>query len=373
MKEKPSNRLIAIMSETLKTKIYFPNLNGLRFWAAFSVIIYHAYGIEVLNGHFGVILFFVLSGFLITTLLIEEKLATGTINIPYFFIRRCLRIWPLYFFIILISFVAFVSGYNDGREYSYSSFTYYLLFVPNAAFVLDIGIPLAGILWSVGSEEQFYILWPFIVKYTNRFLWLVLLFFVLFYFVSPIALDYVNAHFLNGQNKAFSFTSNLMLRQAFNCMATGALVAYLYKKKPGIFKFIFSTIFQILLVSGILTLWFANYFFTGVDQAFAVLFALLIANLALNPKTVLNFENKVFNFLGKISYGLYVYHLIAFALTKELYIACFKSPINVHILFILGTFFTIGISALSYEYFEKHFLKVKNLRYTIIKSGNTSN
>src|SRR5688572_27055191 len=102
-----------------KQKIYFPNLNGLRFIAAFLVIIHHIEQLKSFSnidnywgtvpfidiiGKLGVVLFFVLSGFLITYLLLAEERSFKRISIVKFYIRRMLRIWPLYFLIILLAF-----------------------------------------------------------------------------------------------------------------------------------------------------------------------------------------------------------------------------------------------------------------------------
>ena len=98
-------------------KIYFPNLNGIRFIAAFAVILHHLEQFKYLLGYknnwenpiihqigpLGVILFFVLSGFLITYLLLVEEKQTKTISIKSFYMRRILRIWPLYYLIILLN------------------------------------------------------------------------------------------------------------------------------------------------------------------------------------------------------------------------------------------------------------------------------
>src|SRR5215213_8378112 len=100
-----------------KGRVYFPNLDGLRFIAALLVIIHHVEQLKSIYripnhwgsafvqiiGEQGVVLFFVLSGFLITYLLLEEEKTTGTIRVRNFYLRRVLRIWPLYFFIVFIS------------------------------------------------------------------------------------------------------------------------------------------------------------------------------------------------------------------------------------------------------------------------------
>lgn len=110
-------------------KVHFPGLNGLRFIAALSVIIGHVelikldYGIYNFKntipfytntaGHLGVVLFFVLSGFLITYLLLVEKDKYGKVAVKKFYIRRVLRIWPLYFLILVIVFLLFPLISND--------------------------------------------------------------------------------------------------------------------------------------------------------------------------------------------------------------------------------------------------------------------
>ena len=113
------------MSEknTAKEKLFFPNLDGLRFFCFFIVFLYHCneaifrrinnvdekavVNFLFQNGNTGVNIFFVLSGFLITFLLIKEKELNGTIVLKNFYIRRVLRIWPLYYLCVFFGFVIF--------------------------------------------------------------------------------------------------------------------------------------------------------------------------------------------------------------------------------------------------------------------------
>ena len=355
------------------SKIYFPNLNGLRFIAALAVIIYHVYGLETLNGHLGVILFFALSGFLITTLLLEEKEVTSTVNIKFFFIRRCLRIWPLYFLIVLITFLLVGIIFQGYSLSTYKgNFWYYLIFIPNVAFIINAALPYASILWSVGSEEQFYVTWPFLVKYTGVYFWVVLIVVLVGFTALPNVLDYLNFHRYGGKNEVMAFISHLMVRMAFNCMATGALTAYIWRKRPGLFRYIFSVPAQVVVILLTLLLWIKNYHKMGSDEVFAILFSLIIANAALNPANILKLENAVFKHLGKISYGLYVYHLLVLAVVTYAAVEITGSPLGKHALFATGTLATIGVATVSYNYFEKFFLKIKNLRFTVIKSGDAA-
>ncbi|NTW98979.1 MAG: acyltransferase, partial [Geobacteraceae bacterium] len=167
-------------------KVYFPNLNGVRFIAALMVIIQHteeakikigfptSFRKESELGEIGVTLFFVLSGFLITYLLQSEKLSSGTISLQNFYTRRILRIWPLYFLIILLGFwiipdfIPVLWDKTSGANLS-SHFSDHLLldifFMPNAAIILFPPILYVSQIWSIGVEEQFYLLWPLLMKY----------------------------------------------------------------------------------------------------------------------------------------------------------------------------------------------------------------
>ena len=177
-----------------KQRIYFPNLNGLRFIAAFLVIIHHIeqlkYIFKIDNywttipfieviGFLGVVLFFVLSGFLITYLLLAEESSFKAISIRKFYIRRVLRIWPLYFMIVFLAFfilpnISFFTlpGFFNSKEALHGGFIIklflYLIFVPNLAVILIGIVPYASHTWSVGVEEQYYVVWPVILKYFKK-------------------------------------------------------------------------------------------------------------------------------------------------------------------------------------------------------------
>ncbi|MDY3319034.1 acyltransferase [Riemerella anatipestifer] len=176
----------------MSNKVYFPNLNGIRAIAAFMVIIHHigqflgifdmpnALDTKVIHfiGPLGVTLFFVLSGFLITYLLLAEEKSTGTIALKDFYIRRILRIWPLYYIIILASFfilpyikiLALPDGYwKPFSENFYFYLSLFLLFLPNIVlFRYGAVLPYGSQSWSVGVEEQFYLLWPILMKFVKN-------------------------------------------------------------------------------------------------------------------------------------------------------------------------------------------------------------
>ena len=295
-------------------KIYFPNLNGLRFVAALIVMLYHFYGLELINGHYGVVLFFALSGFLITYLLLEEKESTREISILKFYMRRVLRIWPLYF-LILLGACFYILIFNTENIGFLKNIYYYLFFGSNIAFALSITIPYAGILWSVGSEEQFYFFWPWIIKKFNRKVILsFMIVFILFFTFIPHLLDYF---YYNIYSSIFiQKTADVIGILGFNAMLTGSLSAFIAKIYPKYLRFIYNIFFQLILYVFIIITLLTDFFphFSYTDEIYAILFSIVILNLALNPNSLISLENKSFKFLGKISYGLYVFHPIAFAI-----------------------------------------------------------
>ena len=178
-------------SPNTETKRYFPNLDAMRFFAFFVVFISHAalfLGYEnqsklfstlktyiLANGDVGVTFFFVLSGFLITYILLKEKNTTNTISLKKFYIKRILRIWPVYFLALILGFFVlpqimhFLIGDNKLPFLANAPLRVlpkYLFFLANFDLAFHGGASvLTDILWSISVEEQFYLVWPFIVAY----------------------------------------------------------------------------------------------------------------------------------------------------------------------------------------------------------------
>ena len=350
-------------------KVFFPNLNGVRAFAALSVIVFHHYGVSVINGELGVDLFFVLSGFLISFLLLTEKENFGGITFGKFYMRRILRIWPLYFLILLLSIIFYISTSGWNKDLT-NILPYYLLFSPNLV-ISPLSFAYGRVLWSVGAEEQFYLIWPWVIEKINikKILFFLFLTILVFTF-SPHFIDFLNVRYFNN-NELLHNISWAIPKTGFAAMATGAVVAYfaIYQKEK--FNVIFSKIFQYILLLVLGVSWWLNLKIPYIEKEyFCILFALVIANAALNDKVVFSLENRVFNYLGKISFGLYVFHLIGLDLSIELF-KYFNVKIGqpYHLIFILGVILTILLSSLSYNFFEKPFLKIKNSKkYTVVSS-----
>jgi peptidoglycan/LPS O-acetylase OafA/YrhL len=115
------------------------------------------------GGAYGVDLFFVLSAYLITELLFREKEQRGTLDVKGFYVRRLLRIWPLYYVFVPLAFA--IPFFNPGREFSVRYLLPFLMLAGNWSLTLQgwHAGPVVIPLWSISVEEQFYLLWPPIV------------------------------------------------------------------------------------------------------------------------------------------------------------------------------------------------------------------
>ena len=368
-------------------RVYFPNLNGLRFIAAFLVIIHHVeqikseYGLAnhwrsrfvQIIGDQGVVLFFVLSGFLITYLLLEEEKQTGTIKVRDFYVRRILRIWPLYFFIGFLALAVLpqipmfiLPGYELDFIYRnlQGKIVLYLLFLPNLMPYVTGFIPYASQTWSIGTEEQFYLMWPLLMKNIKRHRIALMMTIIFGYILVARALWSSHTDFLPFKYAINGFWSLFNI----DCMAIGGFLAILLHTQSRYLKIVRNNwIFfaALLLVSYMLS--------QGVTiqhvykETYAVLFGIIILNFAANPAIPFHLEFGMLKYLGKISYGLYMYHPIGIVLGVNL--AMLIGFTTNLVIYPLSVGFAVLIAGLSYKYFESFFLKFK-LNFSSIRSGD---
>ena len=383
------------MTTSKEPKVYFPGLNSLRFFAAGLVILSHLHlfasncgypnfiRFEFIKscGDGAVTFFFVLSGFLITYLLFSEKDYTKTINVKHFYLRRILRIWPLYFFIFILSFLimphipafAWCNAEENINLNYWPKFLLFLFFVPNISRSLFPLIPYGGQAWSIGTEEQFYVIWPVLLKYVRNFLKIAFGIIAIF-MLMKCALFLMEYKHMMGFNK-LAVIKRILNFTRIQCMAIGGLGAYiLYFKKTGIRDMVFSNVTQILLIPAFVVWgYIANHFkilaFINVEVN-AAMFCILIMNVAANPGVLVNLRIKWLDYLGKISYGIYMYHpfgiMISFILLAFLKGHTVAWLIAVHI---ASFAISIIISSLSYTFFEERFIRMKHL-YSKFVSGD---
>ena len=370
----------------MSKKIYFPGLNALRFFSAFAVIITHVelmkQKLEFSNfwtntlihnlGVMGVSFFFVLSGFLITYLLLEEKNQKGLISIKHFYFRRILRIWPLYFLILILGFFilpnfSYVPFFSEKFNLNYyGNLLFYLLILPNFALSFYHSVPLIGQTWSIGVEEQFYLIWPIFFHFKKiKFNFLIVLFFIWVFLKGLVLFSYFII-----DNGSFLILKKVFSMLKFENMIIGAIGALVvFNSKEKILAFIFNPfIFTISLFAPFLLLFFLETFMGDIIHILhSLFFIIIILNVSINPKSFLKLENKMFNFLGSISYGIYMYHMIVIYLLIKLlsfhFDFSFKLFYENILLHLLSLVITVLISNFSYKFFEKIFLNWK-LKYS---------
>lgn len=359
-------------------KVFLPGLNGIRAIAAMAVVISHINNRldyfklpkgELLDlASYGVTMFFTLSGFLITYLLLLEMAKTGTIDIKKFYMRRVLRIWPLYYVYLLI--VILMSGINNIQL----PVLFYLLMVPNLknSFSTLINTSLGsqtttmmmGHYWSLGVEEQFYAVWPWIVRKT-KILLKVLVLFPVFYIFLKAGLRLVHAPY-----SVMVFVNYTR----FGCLVLGGLGAYLYFHHKEKINFVTKRWVEISAWLFFVIVAFNKFHITSIiDHEILSIFTLIIIiNQISNPKKIISLENSVMDYLGKISFGLYVYNPLVIYLMSYLFLLLpiDNKLVKTGLVFLLVIPAIIGVSHLSYHYFEKRFLKLKN-KYTTVQSASS--
>lgn len=380
-----------------QVKVYFPGLNGLRFFAAMLVVFghiellkeYHGYGNIHSNlavyelGRMGVTFFFVLSGFLISYLLFAEQTSTGTISIRKFYIRRVLRIWPLYFLIVILAFfvlprIPFFNIPGLSAElpvYFKYTLPLFVLFLPQLALSLYPPVPYAEPLWSIGVEEQFYLLWPLLVKHTRRFLALAVGIVIAGFLIKQLAYMIASASRDAEAVRYWNYFISYFYFTRMECMAVGAIGAWMvFKKKRAALKLIYHPATQaavyVLTLGALVTEAFKPVFNYTL---YSVLFCVIILNIATNPRSLVKAESHALIFLGNISYSIYMLHEIAIkiciGLITRINGTTFNDAASNVALYIASTALTLLLASVTYLFYERKFLRMKSA-FAIILSGN---
>jgi len=362
----------------LRRTIYFENLDALRAFAALSVIFFHItvwlkfpktsfcqaaaklISQNGVGGPMGVTFFFILSGFLITYLMFFEKEKYRRFSIKDFYIRRVLRIWPLYFFSLAIGFFIYpllLGFFQNGYTHN-SSFLLYSLFLANFDNIkttADNG--LLGVQWSVAIEEQFYLIWPLIFVFSNKKIFPFIASLILFFSLLFYGLTYTDWKI------AYYHTAS-----QFSYLSFGAILAWLsffyIAKVEFFFRYISKLIIILIYVCGCLLVFYQKELF-GIHQVISAMVRisvmLFLGFIIMEQNFSKNSFVKVGNFrllswLGKISYGLYLLHMVAIYLVLQLFN---NNPNLIVVESFLVLLMTILLSYLSYQYLEKYFLRLK--------------
>ncbi|RLZ11673.1 acyltransferase family protein [Faecalibacter macacae] len=346
-------------------KKILPNLTPLRFFLALFVLLFHLpefaenrgfpfyKGLPLFfKGTEAVYVFFTLSGFLIIRNLISEKKKTNTINLRKFYNNRVVRIFPLYYLVLIFGFIYYnfiLQFFGFDYESSYNLINGFLLgvfFFPNVLATYQPG-GILEVLWSIGIEEQFYLLIaPLFFMIKTKYIFRFLILFTGLYFLI-FHLDVID---LLAKYKMY-----------FYYFSAGGILAYcsLIKAPRIIYHLRYLSFLLFILI------FFTNIFSDNLDSyllhlLYTIVFSTTIYCLSKKPIKCL--DNPIFNYLGNVSYGIYMYHAIVFQIVGFVFL---KLTFLNEILFIFLFYFsviglTIIISILSYKYFESYFLRLKH-------------
>ena len=314
---------------------------------------------------FGVTIFFSLSGFLITYLLLVEKDDCGDVSVKDFYIRRILRIWPLYFFYLFIC--VFVIWATKTQPLP-GSLPYYLLLTANIPYIWT-KTPALGLVahyWSLGVEEQFYLFWPWVAR-KEKLERIIGVFIVLFFALKIATRAYLTYSGHNTPYTALDVTR-------FDCMAIGGIGAVWFRRRsPAFWKICTSLVAQVIAWGGLVALAFNQFHILPIidNEVVSALTVVLIVNVSSNPRTIVNLERRLPNYLGKISYGIYVIHpLVIFGMQRCGGWMRQLAPTFRYVLVYGGVMAsTIGLAASSYEFYEKRFLNLKE-RFSTVKTSS---
>jgi len=364
---------------------FFEGLNSLRFFAAFLVVMHHVETIRLKNGLFNlqwlglfrngsnaVIFFFVLSGFLITYLLLKESNKTGTVSIKHFYIKRMLRIWPLYFLLVIIGTLLVpevfgLIGVNYVMPYTFGQTWFYFLFFLPGLVTFFFGHHLLEPLWSIGIEEVFYLIWAPLFKIGKNKILPILLSIIAIKVVLMVLAEFWI------KDPLFVYIVDTF---RFEAMAIGGLGAYMiFHRKKSLSnmllykKYIQLIIYPVLIIylifqTNINNIIWLSVFSTPIISGLLVdfLFLYLIIGVSLIDNNIFKFRQKFLSYLGEISYGIYMYHLIIiFAIIHFLkkYLIGLDPILSTILFYSIITLSVILVASVSKIVFENYFLNLK--------------
>lgn len=332
-------------------------IDGLRTLAVAMVFVDHFVGVRVPLGTMGVLLFYVISGFLITGILfdLKEAVSEGLLSTPkalkLFYVRRFLRIFPLYYFCLAVLWLLNVPSVRQ-------LIAWYLSYAINIRIALDphwIHFPATGHFWSLAVEEQFYLLWPFLIlllpkRHLRPLMWGLI-------FVS-LSFRAIERHFFHVN----IITSTVLTPECFDYFSLGALLALKNPRDKALLRT--AGVFSIPLLAFEIALFIlgrAGHFpWTIFELSCALVFFLVVSYAAEGLDNVFGrfLAWKPVVYLGMISYGLYVYHLPVYQLVSW-------QPIP-------AVLITIAVASLSWHFYEKPINSLKRrFDYPRVRASQT--
>lgn len=368
-------------NELTSSKFHFPHLTGMRFLAAMAVLLFHTFGLgreiwgdfsekwdfqilaKLMNkGHLGVSFFFVLSGFLLTSILLRELKIKGEINVKAFVLRRILRIWPLYFLVILFGFFVFpLLPFGQETTHEFWRYAFFLSNIDEIIHGMNDPLNFLTATWSISVEEQFYFFWVFVLLVLpfqkNRH------FFVFFGLTILLTLIFRSMHYSDERTIYFHTLS------VVSDFAIGGILALLSLQKgfKNWFKHLARWKIILFYLLGFSVFYLETKIFQGSLFIFerivvACFFGFFIAEQLLASHSFFKVDSiPVLSRLGEWTYGLYLFHCVWIYYVQSIFVANqWTTQIHhfvLYLLLIVGL--SIASSFLSYRYFEQPFLNLK--------------
>lgn len=351
--------------ETYKQTLHFGSLNGLRFLCILAVLWHHspvwphmdnAPGL-LKSGFLGVDFFFVLSGFLITTLLLREEDRNGYFSLRGFYWRRFLRIIPVYFLVVTALGFYYI-GIKGESEYL-ELLPFYYLFLSN--FLVG-DIPMMGPTWSLSVEEQYYLVWPLLLLLVPRRV-------VLHVLLGLIALNFVavigGLRIIGISPIEIGPLNIKMFTATYAPILIGSGLAIILHSRAG-FKILRQVLGSVVAapVAFFLLLALVNFRPEDVtgwpNMLIHLTMAACLASIVIREDHVLR---PLFTFrpvvrVGEISYGIYLYHLIGLHIAKAILTKMdWEGGLNT---FLIYSVIAIGMAEISFRYYETPFLNLRH-------------
>jgi len=341
------------------SRSYFPLLDGLRCLSIIAVVWFHAVGGTYTSGilsrgNEGVSLFFVISGFLITTILLRERSTTGDISLKRFYLRRTFRIFPLYYAILAlyVVLVIVVEKQSATGDQFWRHLPYFLTYTSNWFVLPDSERIIFVFAWSLATEEQFYLFWPWVVKASAslRFPVATMIGLLMLHYGSIFAA----AH--GALVPTWLFTRVLISLSPPICL--GAIAALLMHWPPTYRWIERWTGWRWSATAALLATLAALAFDAVPGLALYAAMTWLVIACALRPDdqplgNILT--NSFVKHVGVVSYGIYLMHLLSINLVRHL-VPMAEGPL----LFVLALPVAIAAATVSYRFFESPFLRWKD-------------
>jgi peptidoglycan/LPS O-acetylase OafA/YrhL len=335
--------------QTYLSQKHFGSLDGLRAISIVMVIWHHTApaNVEPMFRHFGaegVTLFFAISGFLITTLLLRERRRNNGIDLKAFYIRRSLRIMPLYFAVLGIYAVLVVLLERDSEvgDAFFRNLIFFATYTSNIFVELD-NRTIFYFAWSLATEEQFYLIWPLFLAFSRNEK-VACLPLILVITICTVAL----------------FSGSTMLLKIPISLLGGSLLALILHLEKG-FNVVYLVLqhgatqltVPVLLVISLFSV-------SGSTLVVHVLCIALVAQSVVQERHIFHWilTLRPMVYIGSISYGMYMLHMLAKNTVLKM-LALLSLSISAYWIFPLTLLLAILAGTLSFQYFESFFLKYK--------------